>query len=160
MFCLVLRCLFPGTGTIVWFFGCLGRVLIFSDTSIVEKIVAHGANPDLGSMENMHSHRLEAYAVLFVFVFLSEYANYFGLSFNNSCTLYCDNKEIVKKVQKLTKTNNEFKPYYKLSEHETIIAIQYYLPQKIQVIHLYSHQDTMKSKDNLTFPEKIKWPSR
>ena len=42
-----------------------------------------------------------------------------------------------------------------MSEHEAIIAIQYCLPQQIQVIHLYSHQDTIKGKDNLTFPEKL-----
>ena len=42
-----------------------------------------------------------------------------------------------------------------MSEHEVIIAIQYYLPQRIQVIQLYSHQDTIKGKDNLTFSEKL-----
>ena len=119
------------------------------------KIVAHGENLDLGSMENIRSHRSEAYDVLSVFVFLSEYSNYFSLPFNNSCTLYCDNKEIVKKLQKLTQTNNKFKPYYKMSEHEVIIAIQHYLPQQIQVIHLYIHQDTIKGKDSITFPEKL-----
>ena len=124
-------------------------------TSSVGKIVAHGSNPDLGSMESMHSNRSEAYAVLSVFIFLSEYSKYFSLPFNNSCTLYCDNKEIVKKVQKLTKTNNHFKPYYKMSEHEVTIAIQHYLPQRIQIIHLYSHQDKIKGKVKLTFPEKL-----
>ena len=123
--------------------------------SILGEIVAHGINTDLGSMKHIHSHRSEACAVLSVFVFLSEYSKYFSLPFNNSCTLYCDNKEILKKVQKLTKTNNESKPYFKMSEYETIIAIQYYLPQRIQVIHLYNHQDTIKVKDNLTFPEKL-----
>ena len=53
--------------------------------------------------------------------------------------MYCDNKEIVKKVEQLTKTNNKFKPYYKMSEHEAISAIQQYLPSNTQIIHLYSH---------------------
>ena len=87
------------------------------------EIIAHGSNPNLGSMENMHSHRSEAYAVLSVFVFLSEYSKYFSLQFNNSCTLYYDNKEIVKKVQKLNTTTDHFKPYYKMPKHEAIIAI-------------------------------------
>ena len=39
---------------------------------IIGKIIAHGANPDLGSMKQIHSHRSEEYAVLSVFVFLSE----------------------------------------------------------------------------------------
>ena len=92
-------------------------------TPSVGKLVAHGADPDLNSMENIHSHRSEAYAVLSLFVFLSEYSKYFSLQFNNSCTLYCDNKVIVKKVQKLNTITNHFKPYYKMSEHEAIIAI-------------------------------------
>ena len=124
-------------------------------TSSTGKIVAHGANPDLGSMENMHSHRSEAYAILSVLVFLFEYSNYFSLPLNNKCTIYCDNKEIVNKVQQLTKTKNEFQPYKKISEHEAIIAIQHYLPKRIHVIHIYSHQDAIKEKTNLTFPEKL-----
>ena len=125
-------------------------------TSSVGKIVAHGENPDLDSMDNIHFNRSEEYDVLSVFFFLSEYSKYFSLPFNNNCTLYCDNKERVKKIQKITTTNNHFKPYYKISEYEAIIAIQHYLPQRIQVIHLYSHQDKIKGKDKLTFPEKLK----
>ena len=42
-----------------------------------------------------------------------------------------------------------------MSEHEAIIVIQHYLPQQIQVIHLYTHQDTIKGKNSITFPEKL-----
>ena len=87
----------------------------------------------------MHSHRSEAYVILSVLLFLSEYAKYFRLPLNNKITIYCNNKEIVKKVKQLTKTNNTFKPYYKMSEHEAISAIQKYLPSNTQIIHLYSH---------------------
>ena len=62
------------------------------------KILARGANPDLVSMENMHSHRYAAYAVLSAFLFIAEYFKYSILQLNNQCTLYCDNKEIVKKI--------------------------------------------------------------
>ena len=103
----------------------------------------------------MHSHRSEAYTILSVLVFLTEYSNYFSLPLNNKYTIYCDNKEIVNKFQKLTKTKNEFKPYYKMSKYEAIIAIQHYLSKRIHVIHIYSHQDAIKGKTNLTFPEKL-----
>ena len=106
-------------------------------------------------MENIHSRRSEVYAILSVFVFLSEYLKYFSLQFNNSCTLYCDDKEIVKNVQKLNTTLYHFEPYYKMSEHKAIIAIQHYLPQRINGIHLYSHQDEIKGKVKLTFSEKL-----
>ena len=124
-------------------------------TSTVGKIIVHEENPDLGSMKHMNSYRSEAYAVLSVFVFLSEYSKYFSLQFNNRCILYCDNKEIVKKVQKINTTIDHFEPYYKMSKHEAIIAIQRYLPQRINVIHLYSYQDKIKGKAKLTFPEKL-----
>ena len=42
-----------------------------------------------------------------------------------------------------------------MSEHEAIIAIQHYLPKRIRVIHIYSHQDAIKGNANLTFPEKL-----
>ena len=90
-------------------------------------------------LENMHSHRSEAYAILSVLFFLSEYEKYFRLPLNNKIIIYCDNKEIVKNVKQLTKTNNKFKPYYKMSEHEAISAIQQYLQSNTQIIHLYSH---------------------
>ena len=120
------------------------------------KILAHGANPDLGSTKNMHSHRSEAYAVLSTFLFIAEYSKFFSLQSNNQYTLYCDNKEIVKEIQKLSTTTNQFQPFYKMLEHEVIIAIQHYLPARINIIHLCSHQDKVKGKDNLTFPEKLK----
>ena len=128
-------------------------------TSLVGNMLVHGANPDLGNMENMYSYRSEVYAVLSVFLFISEYSKYFSLQFNNQCTLYCDNKKIVKKIQKISTTTNKFQPYYKMSEHETIIAIKYYLLRRINVIHLYSHQDKVKGKKTY-FPRKTKQFSR
>ena len=117
--------------------------------------LAHGANPDLGSMENMHSHRSEAYIVLSAFIFIVVYFKYFSLQFNIHCTMYCDNKEIVKKIQKLSTTTNHFQSYYKMSEYEAIIAVQHYLPLRINVIHLYSHQYNVIGKDKLIFPERL-----
>ena len=106
-------------------------------------------------MANIHSHRSEAYVILSILLLLSEYSKYLKLPFNNKCTLYYDNTEIVKKVQKTKKTASFFKPSYKISEHETIITIQKYLPHQLIVIQLYSHQDKIKGTENLTFPEKL-----
>ena len=78
-------------------------------TSSKGKILAHAANLDLGSMANIHSRHSEEYAVLSVFVFLLEHSKYFSLQLNNKCTLYCDNKEIIQKIQKINATKNYFK---------------------------------------------------
>ena len=72
---------------------------------------------------------------------------------NSKCALYYDNKEIIKKVKKTKTTANYYKLSYKMSEHEAIIAIQKYLLRQLIVIHVYSHQDKIKGKNNLTFPE-------
>ena len=42
-----------------------------------------------------------------------------------------------------------------MSEHEVILAIEKYLPYNFFVIHLYSHQQKIKGRANLTFPERL-----
>ena len=42
-----------------------------------------------------------------------------------------------------------------MSEYKAIIAIQYYLPLRISVIHLYIHQYNVKDKDKLTVHKKL-----
>ena len=42
-----------------------------------------------------------------------------------------------------------------MPEHEAIIAIQNYLPSRINIMHLYSHQDKVKGKNKPTFPENL-----
>ena len=40
------------------------------------QLLAHGSNPDYNSMDNMYSHRLEAYTMLSALIFLQEYYNF------------------------------------------------------------------------------------
>ena len=47
------------------------------------------------------------------------------------------------------------KASYKISEHESIRAIQNYLPCRLSVIYIYSHQDKIRGRDNFTLPEKL-----
>ena len=48
-----------------------------------------------------------------------------------------DGLKLKEEIQKLSNTKPE--EVYKMSEHEAIIAIQHYLPLKINVIYLYNH---------------------
>ena len=47
------------------------------------QLLAHGSNPDYGSMNKMHSHRSEAYAMLSVVLFLKKYSNFYSIPLKN-----------------------------------------------------------------------------
>ena len=64
-------------------------------------LLAHGANPYFECIQNMYLHRSEAYAILRVLLFLHKYSKYFSLQINNKITIYCDNKEIVTKIDNI-----------------------------------------------------------
>ena len=73
----------------------------------------------------------------------------------NKCALYCDNNEIVKKMKKTRTYEKQFKPSYEMSKNETVLAIQHYLPHHFSVIHIYSHQDKVKWRSNLTYSKRL-----
>ena len=75
-------------------------------------LLSHGTNLDYyDSMDNIHSHWLEAYAIL-----------------SNKFTTYCDKKKIVNKISKIKILNNYYDINYQMLEHDIIMAIKSYLP--------------------------------
>ena len=81
----------------------------------------------------MHYYQSEAYTVLSVFLFLSEYSKFFKVQLIN-IPFIVTTKKIVKKVKKKKTKTEYFKPSYKMSEHEVIIAIQNYLSTSIRIL--------------------------
>ena len=75
----------------------------------------------------MYLHRSEAYAILRVLLFLHKYSKYFSLQINNKITIYCDNKEIVTKIDNIRDNVQYYDLNYNVSEYEAIIAINTYL---------------------------------
>ena len=73
-------------------------------------------------MDNMHSHRLEADAILSVLLFFKEYFNFYSILLQNKFKIYCDNKVIVNKIN-MVKTANYYDFDYTMSEHKEIMAI-------------------------------------
>ena len=94
----------------------------------------------------MYSHRSKAYAILSVLLFLHEYSKYFSLQINNKITIYCDNKEILTKINNIRDNVQYYDLNYNVSEYEEIIAINTYLSNWYEIDYLDSHQDKLLSK--------------
>ena len=57
-----------------------------------------GFNPGFGMIEHIHSHGVELFGVLTVFLFLQECCMYYLTSLKSSTTFYCENVEVVHKL--------------------------------------------------------------
>ena len=97
-------------------------------------------------MQNMHSHRSETCPILSVLLFIHEYSKYFSLQINSKITIYCDNKESVTKIDNIRGNVQHYDLNCNLSNHEAIIGIKTYLPNRYEIVHLHSHQDKILSK--------------
>ena len=102
----------------------------------------------------MYSYRSKAYAILRFILFIHEYSSYFKLQINNKIAIYCDNKEIVTKINNIRGNVQYYDLNYNISEHEAIIAIETYLPNRYERVNLHSHQNKILSKGQLSLPQK------
>ena len=75
----------------------------------------------------MYSYRSKAYAILIFILFIHEYSSYFKIQINNKIAIYCDNKEIVTKIDNIRDNVQYYEINYNVSEYEEIIAINTYL---------------------------------
>ena len=56
----------------------------------------------------------------------------------------------------MIKTNvNYYDLNYKILEHEAIIVMTYYLPQRFEIFHIYSHQELQTGTTKLNLPQKL-----
>ena len=77
---------------------CSGSCVI---STLNGKLLDHGANSDFSCMANMYPHWSEAHAILRVHLCLREYSKYSTFQIINKINIYCDNKEIVTKVDNI-----------------------------------------------------------
>ena len=68
------------------------------------QVLISGTNPDFGHTDQIYSHRAEIYGVLSVFIFVQEYSKYYMIPFQSNVEYYCDNLEVVHKINTLAKT--------------------------------------------------------
>jgi len=101
-----------------------------------------GTNPDFGHISKRHSHRAEKNGVLSVLTFIKEYSNYFMLSFLSEIAYYCDNLEVVHKINTLATNPNSFNELHKTTDHDAVLQLKLCFPPNIIAFHVKGHQDT------------------
>ena len=82
------------------------------------KTFISGTNSDFGHIIQIHSHRAEIYGVLSVLTFIQEYSKYCMLPFLSNVAYYCDNLEVVHKINTLANNPNSFNEQHKITDHE------------------------------------------
>ena len=86
-------------------------------------LTARGENLIFGNTESMHSNRYEIYTTLALFTFLNEYGSYYQIKNESVNILYCNNDEVVKKLKAIVKSKGTYIHRYRMSEHETVLAL-------------------------------------
>ena len=60
---------------------------------------------------------------------------------------YCDNKEVINKLQNISKDRSYHSEDYKAKDSDTILKIQRYFPCNFKMKHVRGHQDKRFRKD-------------
>ena len=119
------------------------------------KTLVLGTNPDIGNIQHIYSHCAEIYGLLSVFIFLHEYSKYYILSFKSTIEYYCDNIEVVHKVNTHSNNRNSFNEQQKTTDHHAVLQLKDYLPNNVIAFHVKGHQDKREKWDLLTIPERL-----
>ena len=93
-------------------------------TDMEGKTLTAGTNPVFGNITQMHSHRAELYGVLSVFTFLQESFNYFMIPVKSKIKYYCDNIEVVHKINMISNNRKYFDDQHKTTDHEAVIQLK------------------------------------
>ena len=70
-------------------------------------------------------------------------------------TYYCDNSEVVSKLQKLAVNPNFYDEQYKTCDHDAVLEIKKYLPSKLKAHHVKAHQDNNSRTKELTLSARL-----
>ena len=68
---------------------------------------------------------------------------------------YCDNLEVVHKINTLATNHNSFNELHKTTDHDAVLQLKLYFPLNIIAFHVKGHQDTRKKWEHLTIPERL-----
>ena len=119
-----------------------GGSWIIADTKgspIIER-----SNPDFGSIQQIHSHRVDFFGILTVFLFLDEYCRYYILANHSKVTYYRDNLGVVTKLRNIKRNPHYYDEYIRTTDHNVIKCLQLYIPSSIAIHHVSSHQNKRK----------------
>ena len=122
---------------------------------MVGKTLISDTNPDFGNIQHIHSHHAELYGLLSVFTFLQEYSKYYMLTFQSKVEYYCDNIEVVHKINTLSNNRNSFNEQHKTIDHDAILQLKECLPINFIAFHVKGHQDKRKKWELFTISEHL-----
>ena len=130
-----------------------GGAWIIAD--MLGKTFISGTNPDFGHIDQIHSHRAEIYGVLSVFIFIQKHSKYYILSFQSKGAYYCDNLEVINKINTLVNNPNSFNKQYITTDHDAVLQLKECLPTNITAFHVKGYQDKWKKWEYITIPERL-----
>ena len=77
------------------------------------------------------------------------------IPFLSQIAYYCDNLEVVHKINTLANNPNSFNDLHKTTDHDAVLQLKLYLPPNIIAFHVKGHQDKRKKWEHLTIPERL-----
>ena len=77
------------------------------------------------------------------------------LQVQSNINYYCDNIEVVHKINTITNSRDYFSERYKTTDHEAVLHLQICLPANVVAFHVKGHQDKRKKWEDLTIPERL-----
>ena len=113
-------------------------------------------NPDFGYITQINFHRVEVYGTIFIFIFLDEYYTFYRITLRSLIQYYCDKKEVIKKLRKIT----EYDQFYyltnsKIKDLDAVLELQKCIPKKLIVNHVSGNQDRKKRNNQCTMVETL-----
>ena len=73
-----------------------------------------------------------------------EYSNYLMLPFLSTVAYYCDNLEVVHKINTLANNPNFFNEQHTTTDHDAVLQLKLCLPPNIIAFHVKGHQNKWK----------------
>ena len=77
------------------------------------------------------------------------------IPFLSKVAYYCDNLEVVYKINTLANSSDSFNEQYKTTDHDIVLQLMEHLPTNITAFHVKGHQDKRKKWEHLTIPELL-----
>ena len=79
------------------------------------------------------------------------------LPFKSTIEYYCDNIEVVHKVNTLSNNRNSFNEQHKTTDHDAVLQLKLYLLNNVVAFHVKRYQVKRKKWELLTIPERLKF---
>ena len=77
------------------------------------------------------------------------------LTFKSKVEYYCDNIEVVHKINTLSNNHNSFNKQHETTHHDASLQLKECLPKNVIAFHVKGHQDKRKKWELFTIPERL-----